>query len=215
VWAAARRSLSLGLAAAACASGCASHAAHEPPSSLGGRASTQDSEPDARDAIVVLGHRPPLSAGVLAYETRARVDRGVGLFVEGRAPRLLFSGGPSTPEAVEADVMASYAAQRGVPEAALRRERASRDTIENARLSVAMLRRELGRERRPRIVLVTSDYHVERASRLFRCAGAEVDSVSVPLVLSPRERRKKRRNERYIQIYYWFIDECARAAAGD
>lgn len=175
-----------------------------------------DDEPFVADAIVVLGHRPPLAAGALEYETRARVERGIALFLEGRAPRLLFSGGPSTPEAIEADVMASYAASRGVPEQALRRERASRDTIENARLSVDLLRRELAlltaTARPPRIVLVTSDYHVERATKLFRCAGAEVDGVSVPLSLSRRERRKKAWSERFVRLYYVFIDECGRAA---
>jgi len=183
-----------------------------------------DGTPRVADAIVVLGHRPPLSAGQVEYETRARVERGVALFLQGRATRLLFSGGPSTPEAIEADVMAAYAASRGVPEHALLRERASRDTIENARLSVAMLRRELalpdpsvdrGRalaSRRPRILLVTSDYHLERASKLFRCAGAEVDGVSVPLALSSRARRKKLWSERAVWLYYLFIDECGRAA---
>jgi uncharacterized SAM-binding protein YcdF (DUF218 family) len=176
------------------------------------------------DAIVVLGHRPPLAGSELEYETRARVERGVLLFQQGRAPRLLFSGGPSTPEAIEADVMASYAASRGVPEQALLRERASWDTIENARFSVELLRRELSSSstrapnprtstvRRPRIVLVTSDYHLERASRLFRCAGAEVDGVSVPLAISSREQRKKRWSERFVRLYYLFIDECGRAA---
>lgn len=174
------------------------------------------SESGVIDAIVVLGHRPPLAEGQLEYETRVRVERGIALFREGRATRLLFSGGPSTPQAIEADVMASYAASHGVPEQALRRERASRDTIENARLSVELLNRELAliaaTTRRPRILLVTSDYHLERASRLFRCAGADVEGVSVPLAISSRERRKKRWSERFVKLYYLFIDECGRAA---
>jgi uncharacterized SAM-binding protein YcdF (DUF218 family) len=163
------------------------------------------------DAIVVLGHRPPLQGTELQSETRARTERGIALFREGRAPRLLFSGGESTPNVVEADVMAAYAARQGVPEAALLREGASRDTIENARLSVALLRRMLGATRRPSVLLVTSDYHVERAARLFRCAGAEVELVSVPLALSRKERKKRVRSERWVRFYYGFIDECGRA----
>lgn len=202
-------SIVLGIVSAGCAGAGAGQVAREaPPSHVGA--------PGVVDAIVVLGHRPPLAAGQLEYETRARVDRGIALFQQGRATRLLFSGGPSTPEAIEADVMAAYAASHGVPEQALRRERASRDTIENARLSVELLRRELAliaaTTRRPHILLVTSDYHLERASKLFRCAGADVDGVSVPLVLSRRERRKKRWSERFVKLYYLFIDECGRAA---
>jgi len=201
-------SLALGLAALSCASGRASQGARADPSAPGVAT-------PGPDAIVVLGHRPPLAAGQLEYETRARVERGVALFRAGRAPRLLFSGGPSTPEAVEADVMAHHAAAEGVPESALLRERASRDTIENARLSVALLRGELGLPRRPRIVLVTSDYHVARASKLFRCAGADVEAAPVALALSDRARRKKQRGERWIGLYYWFFDECARARGRD
>ncbi|HVZ36960.1 MAG TPA: hypothetical protein VG963_31255, partial [Polyangiaceae bacterium] len=35
------------------------------------------------DAIVVLGHRPPLAHGELEYETRARVEHGVALYRAG------------------------------------------------------------------------------------------------------------------------------------
>ncbi|MDB4971749.1 MAG: hypothetical protein JWN48_90 [Myxococcaceae bacterium] len=163
------------------------------------------------DAIVVLGHRPPLGPEGLEYETRARVEQGVALHREGRAPWLLFSGGPSTPEAIEADVMASYATEHGAATAAVLRERASRDTIENARLSVALLREKLGLTRAPRLLLVTSDYHIERASHLFRCAGAEVVPSAVPLRLSKSERARRLRSERWVRFYYHFIDECGRA----
>jgi uncharacterized SAM-binding protein YcdF (DUF218 family) len=200
-------SLVLSIVSLGCAGGCARNP--QP------TAAPASHEAAVADAIVVLGHRPPLVAGQLEYETRARVEQGIALFKQGRAKRLVFSGGPSTPEAIEADVMAAYAASRGVPEDALLRERRSRDTIENARLSVELLRRELtlllATARRPRVVLVTSDYHIERATKLFRCAGAEVEAVSVPLELSRRERRKKRWSERFVRLYYLFIDECGRA----
>ena len=163
------------------------------------------------DAIVVLGHRPPLEGHTLEYETRARVERGIALHRAGRAPRLVFSGGESTPGTIEADVMATFAEQRGVPEGAILRERASRDTIENARYTVALLRRELGLAREPRVVLVTSDYHIARATRLLRCAGADVIAESVPLSLSESERSRRTRSERWVRVYYWFIDECQRA----
>jgi len=166
---------------------------------------------EAPDAIVVLGHRPPLDAHGLEYETRARVDRGLQLFLAGRAPWLLFSGGPSTEEAIEADVMAQYAAQHGARASSILRERASTDTIENARMSVALLRDRLALSRRPRVVLVTSDYHIDRASRLFRCAGAEVIGEGVPLELTRAERKKRERSERWVKLYYALIDECSRA----
>lgn len=187
----------------ACSGACA---ASEP-----SRSATTSAEPDA---IVVLGHRPPRDAHGLEYETRARVERGVALFEAGRASRLLFSGGRSTPEVVEADEMARYAEQRGVPAAAILREGQSRDTIENARMSVALLREALKLARPPRVLLVTSDYHIERASRLFRCAGAEVVPVPVALALQPHERRKRVWGERLVAFVYAFIDECGRTRRG-
>lgn len=177
------------------------------------RTPTRREEAFTPDAIVVLGHRPPLDARGLEYETRARVDHGIALFRRDAAPRIVFAGGESTPGVVESDVMAAYAEQQGVPAAAILRERASRDTIENARFAIALLRRELDMTRRPRIVLVTSDYHIERAARLMRCAGAEVATEPVALALDARARRKRERTERWVRFYYWFIDECERAEA--
>jgi uncharacterized SAM-binding protein YcdF (DUF218 family) len=166
----------------------------------------------AADAILVLGHRPPLDRAGVEYETRARVDRGIALWRAGRAPQLLFSGGQSTEQAIEADVMAAYARERGVPPDAILRERASRDTIENVRMSVALLRAELRLDRAPHVVLVTSDYHSDRATRLLRCAGAHVQPEPVALTaLSPAERKRKLRSERWVRFAYAFIDECGRA----
>jgi uncharacterized SAM-binding protein YcdF (DUF218 family) len=169
---------------------------------------------EAFDAIVVLGHRPPVDAHGLEYETRVRVERGIALYRAGRAPRLLFTGGPSTPKTVEADVMAEYAEAHGVPAGAILRERASRDTIENARFSVALLREHLALDRAPRVLLVTSDYHLARAVRLLQCAGADVFGEAVALKLSVDERRKRERNERWVSLFYLFIAECNRAANG-
>ncbi|HEX5660120.1 MAG TPA: YdcF family protein [Polyangiales bacterium] len=161
------------------------------------------------DAILVLGHRPPLRDRAIESELRARVDHGVALYRAGRAPWLVMSGGESPGGAVEADVMAAHAEQAGVPGAAILRERASRDTIENARLSIALLRARL--QRAPRVLLVTSDYHIDRAARLVACAGAEVEASPADPGLDADESARRARNERWIRVYYGFIAECRRA----
>ena len=192
--------LSLTLLSLACGRGAEAHAETAP-----------TSEP--LDAIVVLGHRPSTSARGLAYEARARVEEGVRLFRAQRAPRLLLTGGPTGDAGViEADVMAAHAEAEGVPPAAILRERAASDTIENARLSLAVLRSMLDHPRAPRVLLVTNDYHMARAARLFRCAGAEVVEAPVALSLSPDERAQRKRSERFVALYYWFIAECKRAS---
>ncbi|MET0283962.1 MAG: YdcF family protein [Polyangiales bacterium] len=160
------------------------------------------------DAILVLGHRPPLRDGVIEAELRARVEHGVALHRAGRARWLVMSGGEDKAGVVEADVMATHAERAGVPGDAILRERASRDTMENAKLAVGMLRAKL--QRTPRVVLVTSDYHMDRAARLVACAGAEVEASAADPRLSPREHKRRLRSERWIRVYYGFIDECRR-----
>jgi uncharacterized SAM-binding protein YcdF (DUF218 family) len=163
----------------------------------------------SRDAVVVLGHRPARDAHGLEAETEARVSRGIALYREGKAPRLVFTGGHTSPGASEAEIMGAYAESQGVPAQALRLETHSHDTIENARFTVDLLSSELARA--PRVLLVTSDYHVKRASALFRCAGADVTSVGVPLdALSFWQRFTRRSREAFVHVAYWFMDECAR-----
>lgn len=162
------------------------------------------------DAILVLGHRPPLRDGVIECESRARVEHGVELYRAGRAPWIVMSGGESTPGVIEADVMASHAERVGVPAAAIVREGRSLDTIENVRFSVALLRARLGRS--PRVLLVTSDYHSDRAAQLLLCAGVEVEASPVDPGLDADEHARRKRKERWIRVYYGFIDECGRAA---
>lgn len=161
------------------------------------------------DAIVVLGHRPARDDHGVEPETRARVERGVALFKEAPTPRIVFTGGPTSDGPSEAEVMAEVAVELGVPERAIRRETQSLDTIENARFTVDLLQRELGRA--PNIVLVTSDYHIDRAARLFRCAGAQVEAAPVSLdALSRFQRFARRTREVGVRVAYWFFDECAR-----
>jgi uncharacterized SAM-binding protein YcdF (DUF218 family) len=163
-----------------------------------------------RDAIVVLGHRPARDEQGVEPELRMRTDRGIALYRAGRAPRLVLTGGHTGAAESEAEVMAGLARQAGVPESALRLEMASRDTIENAHYTVTALQSELGRP--PRVVIVTSDYHVKRAAELFRCAGADVQSEGVPLSeLSAWSRFTRRLRERVVHVVYWFFDECERA----
>lgn len=187
---------------------CALGACRAPPANLPWRGPA--------DAILVLGHRPALREGQIEDELRARVEQGISLYRAGRAPLLVMSGGESVKGVVEADVMAAYAAQAGVPIAAIVRERASRDTIENVRFSVALLRARVEAaqgDRPPRVLLVTSDYHSERAARLLRCAGADVEPAPAMLTLSPAERARHQRSERWIRFYYRFFDACRRASS--
>jgi uncharacterized SAM-binding protein YcdF (DUF218 family) len=126
------------------------------------------------DAIVVLGCRLPRD-GHPGGAIERRVAAGVALLAAGAAPLLLLSGGGSGPRS-EAAAMRELALGLGAPEPALLLEPRSRDTIENALCSAALLRaRGLSR-----VIVVTDRYHALRARVVFRHAGLAVVRVASP-----------------------------------
>lgn len=114
------------------------------------------------DAIVVLGCPP-------SARLKRRIERGISLFHQGAAPVLLLSGGGRGCEP-EALIMRRAALAAGVPENALMIEANSRNTLENARETAALLRERGWR----RVLLVSDRTHLPRAALLFRLAGVEV-----------------------------------------
>lgn len=97
-----------------------------------------------------------------------RVRVGVGLLREGRANRLLLSGGSPDSRPTEAQVMAEIAKSLGASDSQLVLETASRSTFGNAVESEKLL----GSEKE--VLLVTCDFHLARASAHFRNAGITV-----------------------------------------
>jgi uncharacterized SAM-binding protein YcdF (DUF218 family) len=103
-----------------------------------------------------------------------RVFYGAYLYHQGKAPRILLSGGriewmndfASTPASEMAEVLLVM----GVPEDAILLEELSLNTYENAVNSAAMLR-ELGISR---VLLVTSAMHMPRSVALFERQGIAV-----------------------------------------
>jgi uncharacterized SAM-binding protein YcdF (DUF218 family) len=124
------------------------------------------------DAIVVLG-TPPGPRHGLTDVGEERVSAGVRLWQRGFAPILCLSGGgagrlaPDRPR--EADVMAVRARELGVPASALRIERESLSTADNARMSAALLAAEGCR----RVWLVSQPFHTRRSRFWFRRVGLE------------------------------------------
>jgi uncharacterized SAM-binding protein YcdF (DUF218 family) len=163
------------------------------------------------DAIVVLGNRPPVDdEGRVMPETERRIRHGVALFHADAAPVLIVTGGADARGIVEADVMAQIARELGVPRAAIVRERRARDTVENARYSVALCPRR-DRSRPCRVIVVSSPYHLRRATRLFECAGARVQWSATELPDDLGYRASFAALEYGVRLSYIFDDACARA----
>lgn len=111
-----------------------------------------------------LGLRPEPSEFSLE-----RLIAGVKFYKALHVPLVLSggSGDPTNLEISEADAMARVAASIGVPRKDIVVERKSRNTIESARAVRKIL---AGR----RIILVTSAFHMKRASAMFKTQGLEV-----------------------------------------
>jgi uncharacterized SAM-binding protein YcdF (DUF218 family) len=130
------------------------------------------SPPAPADAIVILG-APIRRDGTLSRLAEERVRTGVELYRRGLAPVVCVAGGHCPPgsEASEAEAegAARWLRAAGVPESALRVDRESASTRENAARAAALLLPE-GRRR---VWLVTQPFHLRRALYYFRRAGFE------------------------------------------
>jgi uncharacterized SAM-binding protein YcdF (DUF218 family) len=135
------------------------------------------------DGIIVLGG--PIDADLSVAHGRAVIsaagDRIVaGAMLAHRYPsaRLIYTGGSPylvANDAKEADYAAELFEGLGIARSRLLIERNSRNTLENAEFSKAMVNPKSGE----RWVMVTSAFHMPRAVGLFRKAGFEVEAYPV------------------------------------
>lgn len=128
--------------------------------------------------IVTLGCQPRSNANV--DQLCGRVDVSLERFHQTGAEYLLFTGGVTHPreQRSECELMRAHAVNAGInPDRILLEDRAL-DTIGNgyySRLLVEDLQRTV-----KGITLITSDYHLERASYIFeQCYGPDYDILPV------------------------------------
>lgn len=135
------------------------------------------------DAIVVLSTGRVTAPGPEAVSEWTDADRffgGVQLLRAGKAPLLVFTGGwsPWEPNApTEGDVMTEYATAIGIPKEQIVTTGKVFNTAEEAVAVAAVLKARLAGT--PRIILVTSAFHVPRARQLFEQAGLTVSTFPV------------------------------------
>ena len=109
--------------------------------------------------------------GELTDNSLRRTIHGIRLFRQGLAPRIVLFG-PEYDGAVEAEARARYAADLGVPAAALVVEPFGESTQDEAR-------RTLARFGRGSVILVTGLHHMPRARRVFEREGMTVAAAPV------------------------------------
>jgi uncharacterized SAM-binding protein YcdF (DUF218 family) len=134
------------------------------------------------DAVVVLGgiFGPPVPDGQVpnVADSSERLEAGIALLNQGRAPMLVFTGGrlPWNESAeMEGERAKRFVVARGIPSEKILVTGLVRNTADEA-LAVAEM---MQRQRWNRIILVTTAWHMPRAARLFRRAG--IDIVPFPV----------------------------------
>jgi uncharacterized SAM-binding protein YcdF (DUF218 family) len=175
------------------------------------------------DAIVVLSNGitdVPGKSGAFEVDDFDRFLGGFDLYKAGKAPLLIFPGGwvasrPNLP--LMGDVLIARARDFGVPASALSTTSKASNTEQEA-AGVAELLGVGKSPTAPRILLVTSAYHMSRAEMLFRRAGLEVIPFPVDfqtkLGITPRsfipngdtlKQTDAALHEIYGRVYYWIV----------
>ncbi len=130
------------------------------------------------DAIVVAGcgTRPD---GRPSPALARRTARAVRLWKQGRASRIVLTGGPSRGPKSEARAAADHARKLGVPSSVLVLEERSTSTEENARFAAALVPGA-------RVLVVSDTYHVFRCQRVFGRHFTGARAVGAPARLRHR-----------------------------
>ena len=141
---------------------------------------------DSADAIVVLGRGPKYAEN--------RTAATVQLWESGRAPQVFVSG------VTDAPVILKRAKEMGVPTTDITGEACSRSTWENAFYTEMFMPPLESASAKPKILLVTDDLHIARATLVYRSFGFEV--LPYPVEAKSAMWRQHIFREFFVLLYY-------------
>jgi uncharacterized SAM-binding protein YcdF (DUF218 family) len=134
------------------------------------------------DAMVVLGAAQYDGRPSAIY--RARLEHALGLYGDGVAPLLVFTGGKEEGDRfTEGGSGARWAVEHGVPAGAVLTEERSRTTYQNLAGAKRLLQARQPGAGRPRIVVVSDPFHMFRAVK--QAADLGMDAYPSPTRTSP------------------------------
>ena len=138
------------------------------------------------DVLVVLGCR--VQGEALVHASLRRVERAAQVYAEQGAGLVVASGGKLWQGFRECEVFAAGLRALGVPPERVLEERASLTTRGNACGVAELLRERVA----GRVGLVTCDFHMPRALRLFRRVGIAPVALPAPSPARPLPLRAAR-----------------------
>lgn len=158
----------------------------------------KERQPEKADVIIVLGARV-MPDGELSTTLEFRIQTAYEVYAQGFAENLIVCGAQGSDEPMtEALAMKEYLTSNGVPEANVFMEDQSLNTMQNLTNAKAIMEANGFKK----AMIVTSNYHVERAVRLCRDAGIDATGVNAPGPLYWHNRMKARMRESLSWIYY-------------
>jgi len=139
------------------------------------------------DGIVVLSgmmtHVTSAAGPVYEWGDADRFFAGIDLYQAGKAGRLIFTGGALPWDKVaqnEGMVLKTFAQRMGVPEASITVSREAQNTAQEAQAVWDLFASRASQASQPpKILLVTSAFHMPRAQRLFERQGFVVEAFPV------------------------------------
>lgn len=140
-------------------------------------------EPAHGECVLLFGKHSP--QGRIDRDFQARLDRAATLWRQRPPVSVVLLGGGAEGEPSEAELARQGLLERGLaPDAPLRLEAQSRDTLQNLRNA----RKLLGEGMRSRVTLLSSRYHLARCALFARQLGfdAELCAAEPRLQLGPR-----------------------------
>lgn len=163
---------------------------------------TVENEPRPLDVIIVLGY-PVNGDGSPSPFIKANVRKAVELFHKGYGEAVIFTGGAVRNRFVEAEVMAAYAYQLGLPAAQILTDPHARDTAENLRNAYTLMQSQ----RWQSAVVVSNPYHTRRAMLLLKQLPFEsvVIAADMPTELTSGARLGRILWEYMGFLYYWLL----------
>jgi len=135
----------------------------------------RDEPPQKAEVIIILGGGVIKDTRTLPWGVEERIQRGVELYKQGLAPKVIVTGGLIAFNSyAESEVMAPYARRLGVPAEDVIEEAMAKDTFTNAKYSNQIMQKNNWRT----AIMVTSDFHTQRACLVFRKQSIEVTCVA-------------------------------------
>ena len=129
---------------------------------------------DNFDAIIVLGNstRGEEIGGIM----KNRLEKALEIYGSNQKTKIILSGGKREKGVSEAQKMKRYLKERSLAEEIFILEEQSRNTFENLKNSKEIIIKHQFKN----IALITSDYHLKRASMIAKSLDINISAISAP-----------------------------------